>query len=272
MARAAPAAEDPRLAPRRRDSGRSRRSRRRWAAASTCGSPSTRTRRPTIRLQVTFLPQANGAIVVCYSLTSLSGRRHRHRDRQPLHSLRRVLSGELAGRPPALVPFAAAAPRPAPGPAGRLRRACVAFAADRWRPQRHAARARPAEHGAGIPASPHQEREDLGKITQEGRYRVWKEIWMLNYLGRSAPQVAAGAFYESLRLPLTRAAIAGRKLRAPSAKLRAAGPHLSATSSGGYRQIFPADNPRAGRRRRGSRFRGRPGTPRLRTPGSRDWS
>lgn len=33
---------------------------------------------------------------------------------------------------------------------------------------------------------PHQEREELGKITHEGRYRVWKEIWMLEYLGRSA--------------------------------------------------------------------------------------
>ena len=33
---------------------------------------------------------------------------------------------------------------------------------------------------------PHSEREDFGKITHEGRYRVWKEIWTLNYLGRSA--------------------------------------------------------------------------------------
>ena len=33
---------------------------------------------------------------------------------------------------------------------------------------------------------PHHAREDLGKITHEGRYRVWKEIWMLNYLGRAA--------------------------------------------------------------------------------------
>jgi hypothetical protein len=32
---------------------------------------------------------------------------------------------------------------------------------------------------------PHPEREDFGKITHEGRYRVWKEIWMLNYLGRA---------------------------------------------------------------------------------------
>ena len=34
--------------------------------------------------------------------------------------------------------------------------------------------------------NPHAAREDHGKISQEGRYRVWKEIWMLNYLGRSA--------------------------------------------------------------------------------------
>ena len=33
---------------------------------------------------------------------------------------------------------------------------------------------------------PVAEREDLGKFTHEGRYRVWKEIWMLNYFGRAA--------------------------------------------------------------------------------------
>ncbi len=32
---------------------------------------------------------------------------------------------------------------------------------------------------------PHQERDEFGKISTEGRYRVWKEIWMLNYLGRT---------------------------------------------------------------------------------------
>lgn len=30
---------------------------------------------------------------------------------------------------------------------------------------------------------PHAEREDHGKISHEGRYRVWKEIWLLNYFG-----------------------------------------------------------------------------------------
>lgn len=33
---------------------------------------------------------------------------------------------------------------------------------------------------------PHSDREEFGKITHEGRYRVWKEIWMLDYLGRSS--------------------------------------------------------------------------------------
>ena len=30
------------------------------------------------------------------------------------------------------------------------------------------------------------QREEHGKVTPAGRYRVWKEIWTLNYLGRSA--------------------------------------------------------------------------------------
>ena len=28
-------------------------------------------------------------------------------------------------------------------------------------------------------------RDEYGKITWEGRYRVWKEIWMLNYFGKA---------------------------------------------------------------------------------------
>jgi hypothetical protein len=33
---------------------------------------------------------------------------------------------------------------------------------------------------------PYHDREEFGKISPEGRYRVWKEIWMLNYLGRTS--------------------------------------------------------------------------------------
>lgn len=32
---------------------------------------------------------------------------------------------------------------------------------------------------------PHHLREEHGKITTEGRYRVWKEVWLLNYFGKS---------------------------------------------------------------------------------------
>lgn len=32
---------------------------------------------------------------------------------------------------------------------------------------------------------PHHLRDEYGKITTEGRYRVWKEVWFLNYFGRS---------------------------------------------------------------------------------------
>ena len=30
---------------------------------------------------------------------------------------------------------------------------------------------------------PYERREEAGRITRQGRYRLWKEIWLLNYLG-----------------------------------------------------------------------------------------
>ena len=33
--------------------------------------------------------------------------------------------------------------------------------------------------------APYEEREEYGRITREGRYRIWKEIWVMNYLGLS---------------------------------------------------------------------------------------
>lgn len=33
--------------------------------------------------------------------------------------------------------------------------------------------------------NPYDLREEHGKITSEGRYRVWKEVWFLNYFGKS---------------------------------------------------------------------------------------
>lgn len=47
--------------------------------------------------------------------------------------------------------------------------------------QRHIERIN-TEYGFLFPSHMHDE---YGKITSEGRYRVWKEIWMMNYFGKS---------------------------------------------------------------------------------------
>jgi len=140
----------------------------------------------SLRLQVTFLPQGSGAITVCYSLTSLTadGRRYVTDnlyipfagfypenwlvERRPLcRSLPRLLTLHrirLGASGQAVVPFASE-------PAADLNEA-----------QRELDRLN-IELGF---LHPHGQREDHGKITHEGRYRVWKEIWMLKYLGRAA--------------------------------------------------------------------------------------
>lgn len=139
-----------------------------------------------LRVQVTFIPQASGAISVCYAVSSMAADDSRY------------LTDNL------YIPFAG-------------------FYPENWYverlPWRRSLRALIARHRnrllrAGVQTvpfesepitdlnsvqheldrlntelgflHPHAEREDYGKFTQEGRYRVWKEIWMLNYLGRSA--------------------------------------------------------------------------------------
>lgn len=140
----------------------------------------------SVRVQVTFLPQANGAISVCYAVTSLTADDSRY------------LTDNL------YIPFAGFYPENWFVERAPWRRSLPRLLA------RH--RARLAAAGAvTVPFTtepladlnsvqheldqlntelgflyPHAERDDLGKFTQEGRYRVWKEIWMLNYLGRAA--------------------------------------------------------------------------------------
>jgi hypothetical protein len=139
-----------------------------------------------LRVQVTFLPQSSGAIDVCYSLMSTASDGTRYVtdnlyipfggfypedwlvDRRPCcRSIARLLARHrrrvsAAGQP--LAPFA------------------VEPLADLNNAQRELDRVN-TELGF---LNPQAEREDHGKISHEGRYRVWKEIWMLNYLGRSA--------------------------------------------------------------------------------------
>jgi hypothetical protein len=139
-----------------------------------------------LRLQVTFLPQNNGAIDVCYSLMSLGADGSRYVtdnmyipfggfypenwfvDRRPCcRALARLLAihrRRLAALAGGLVPFA------------------VEPMADMNDAQRELDQ---VNTKLGF-LNPLGAREEKGKISHEGRYRVWKEIWMLNYLGRSA--------------------------------------------------------------------------------------
>jgi hypothetical protein len=139
-----------------------------------------------LRVQVTFLPLANGAIDVCYSLMSAAADGSRYVtdnlfmpfggfypenwlvDRRPCcRSLPRLLAHHrrrIAAVGLSLVPFA------------------IEPMADLNEAQRELDRVN-TELGF---LNPQGAREDHGKISREGRYRVWKEIWMLKYLGRSA--------------------------------------------------------------------------------------
>ena len=139
-----------------------------------------------VRVQVTFIPQANGAISVCYAVTSIAVDGSRYLtdnlyipfggfypenwfvERVPWRrSLRRLLArhrSRLAKQGVVVEPFTTE-------PLADLN--AVQHELDQLNTE------------LGF-LHPRAEREDLGKFTHEGRYRVWKEIWMLNYLGRSA--------------------------------------------------------------------------------------
>jgi hypothetical protein len=140
----------------------------------------------TLWVQVMFLPQGNGSIAVCYTATSVTADGQRFVtdnlyvpfggfypenwsvDRRPccrsLPRLLRIHERRLARAGKTSVPIA------------------TEPIADLNETQRELDRVN-TELGF---LNPMGEREDNGKITHEGRFRVWKEIWMLNYLGRAA--------------------------------------------------------------------------------------
>lgn len=140
----------------------------------------------TTRVQVTFIPRSSGAVNICLSVTSLTAAGHRFVtdnlhvpfagfypeawfvDRAPLcRALPRLLARHrtrLARAGENLVPFAVDPLADLNTTQGEL---------DRINTELGFLHSQP-------------DREDLGKITHEGCYRVWKEIWTLNYLGRAA--------------------------------------------------------------------------------------
>ncbi len=136
-----------------------------------------------LRVQITFLPQPGGGITVCHTFSSQTTEGDR------------IVTDNL------FLPFGGFYPEnwfverhPWTRSAARLR-------------QRHEQRVR-AVHAPLAPWDleplgdlnqqqreverintelgfllPHAEREENGKISHEGRYRVWKEVWLLNYFG-----------------------------------------------------------------------------------------
>jgi hypothetical protein len=135
-----------------------------------------------LRLHVLFVPQESGAITACFSLaTHTAGRR--------------VVTDNL------YIPFGGFYPENWEVERSPWRRSLAKLVA------RHQAR---VARAGGTPAAwdlnpiedinqqqqqmemintelgyllPHADREEYGKITPEGRFRIWKEAWLLDYLG-----------------------------------------------------------------------------------------
>ena len=140
----------------------------------------------TVRVQVTFIPQSNGAISVCFAATSLTADGARY--------LTDNLYIPFAGFYPEnwfveRAPWRRSLPRLLARHRSRLTRAGVVPVPFSTEPLADLNAVQQELDQLNIELGflhPHAKREDLGKITHEGRYRVWKEIWMLNYLGRAA--------------------------------------------------------------------------------------
>ncbi len=137
----------------------------------------------TLRLHVLFVPQENGAITVCYSLATL------------VDNARRYVTDNL------YIPFGGFYPESWQVERSPWRRSLIRLVArHRARVEKSGETARTwdispiddinqqQQHMEMINMElgyllPHAEREEYGKITPEGRFRIWKEAWLLDYLG-----------------------------------------------------------------------------------------
>jgi len=139
-----------------------------------------------LRLQIAFLPQENGTLTVCYSLTT-----------ETESGLRYVTDNYY-------LPFGGFYPEQWLVERTPWRRSLWRLVA-RHR-QRLAASGETAVPWQTDPLAdinqqqqmleqvntelgfllPHGDREEFGKITSEGRFRIWKEAFLLNYLGISS--------------------------------------------------------------------------------------
>ncbi|HTJ79552.1 MAG TPA: hypothetical protein VL357_11200 [Rariglobus sp.] len=138
-----------------------------------------------IRAQITFLPQANGAISVCFSLSSntVSGYRY------VTDNLYLPFGGFypetwLVKRTPwqRSLPKLVALHRDRLARGGEILTPWTSDPLADLNLQQRELEQINTELGFLFP---HGEREEHGKISHEGRYRVWKEYWLLSYFGRS---------------------------------------------------------------------------------------
>ncbi len=140
----------------------------------------------TARVQVTFIPRSNGTVNICFAVTSLTADGNRY--------VTDNLFVPFAGFYPEQwfverVPLCRTLPRLLARHRARLARAgetAVPFTVD---PQADLNDTQGELDRLNTELGflhSHPDREDRGKITHEGCYRVWKELWMLNYFGRAA--------------------------------------------------------------------------------------
>jgi hypothetical protein len=138
-----------------------------------------------VRLQITFLPQSNGALAVSYHLSTHTATGYRYTTdnlhlpfggfypenwlvsrkpwRRSLAGLVKLHRERLAQGTEQIVPWTSDPLTDLNGQQRELEEINT-------------------ELGFLFP---HADREEHGKISHEGRYRVWKEYWMLSYFGRS---------------------------------------------------------------------------------------
>jgi len=138
-----------------------------------------------IRAQITFFPQANGSLSVCYSLSSNTVSGYRYvTDNLYLPFAGFYPENWLVKRSP----WTRSLSRLMEAHRDRLARASAISTPWTTDPlndlnsQQRELEQINTELGFLFP---HAEREEHGKISHEGRYRVWKEYWLLSYFGRS---------------------------------------------------------------------------------------
>lgn len=137
----------------------------------------------TVRLHVLFVPQENGAITACYSLATLTDAKRRYvTDNLYIPFGGFYPESWLVDRSP----WSRKLSRLVARHEARLKKTndtAVAWETspiDDINQQQQQMEMINTELGYLLP---HAEREEFGKITPEGRFRIWKEAWSLDYLG-----------------------------------------------------------------------------------------